>query len=130
MSNPQPRRSKLPREEARQRYVEMGELAVLEQIQRDAERREGALLPVGPFARLDANAVAARDGKTRGAITNLFGSQAAFRAETMALALNSEIWIEEIEHPGPEDFSTADEWLDAFLTGESAQDRSTAPLRA
>ncbi len=99
----------------------MGELAVLEQIQRDGERGEDALLPVGPFARLDASAVAARDGKTRGAITNLFGSQAAFQAETMALALNSAGWVEEIEHPAPEAFATADEWLDAFLTGQSAR---------
>ena len=31
----------------------------------------------------EADAVAARDGKTRGAITNLFGSQAAYQTETM-----------------------------------------------
>ena len=121
MTNRQSRRSTLPRHEARRRYVEMGELAVLEQIQRDAERLEGALLPVGPFARLDANAVAAREGKTRGAITNLFGSQAAFQAETMALALDSGDWIEQIEPPAPEDFASSEEWLDAFLTGESAR---------
>lgn len=117
----QQRRSTLPRHEARRRYVEMGELAVLEQIQKDAERLQDTLLSVGPFARLDANAVAARDGKTRGAITNLFGSQAAFRAETMALALDSGEWVEEVEHPAPENFATADEWLDAFLTGQSAR---------
>lgn len=121
MTNRQSRRSTLPRHEARRRYVEMGELAVLEQIQRDAERLEGALLPVGPFARLDANAVAALDGKTRGAITNLFGSQAAFQAETMALALDSGDWIEQIEPPAPEDFPSSEEWLDAFLAGESAR---------
>jgi hypothetical protein len=99
----------------------MGELAVLEQIRRDAERATHALLPVGPFARLDANAVAAREGKTRGAITNLFGSQAAYQAETMAQALNAEDWIAAIEYPAPEAFDTAGEWLDALLTGESAR---------
>jgi hypothetical protein len=78
-------------------------------------------MPVGPFARLDAGAVAARDGKTRGAITNLFGSQAAFQAETMALALDVGDWIEQIEYPAPADFPTADAWLDAFLAGESAR---------
>jgi hypothetical protein len=121
MPDPQRRRSTLPREQARRRYVAMGELAVLEQIRRDAERAADALLPVGPFARLDANAVAARDGKTRGAITNLFGSQAAYRAETMAQALNAEDWIAAIEHPAPEGFADAEEWLDALLAGESAR---------
>jgi hypothetical protein len=97
----------------------MGELAALEQIRRDAERPDQALPAVGPFARLDAGAVAAHDGKTRGAITNLFGSQAAFQAETMALALDSGDWIERVEPPAPERFSSVEEWLDAFLTGES-----------
>ena len=78
-------------------------------------------MAIGPFARLDANAVAARDGKTRGAITNLFGSQAAFQAETMALALGATDLIELIEHPRPEDYATADEWLDAFFTLESVR---------
>ena len=40
--------------------------------------------------------VASREGKTRGAITNLFGSQASFQAATMALALYSRDWIEQI----------------------------------
>ena len=74
-------------------------------------RKDAALLDaqsdrVGPFARLDAGAVAARDGKTRGSITNLFGSQAAFQAETMALALSAGAWIETINTPPPPDFST------------------------
>jgi hypothetical protein len=110
-------RSTLPKHEARQRYVELGVTAVLQQIAQDA-RREIAL---GPFARLDANAVAAQDGKTRGAITNLFGSQAAFQAETMALALSAGGWIERIEYPAPEDHATAEEWVDAFFVGESAR---------
>ena len=65
-------------DEARLRYVEMGELAALEQIKRDSEALDRRSLAVGPFARLDAGAVAARDGKTRGVITHLFGSQAAY----------------------------------------------------
>jgi hypothetical protein len=110
-------RSTLPKHEARRRYVELGVTAVLQQIAQDA-RQEIAL---GPFARLDANAVAAQDGKTRGAITNLFGSQAAFQAETMALALSAGDWIEHIEYPAPEDHATAEEWVDAFFAGESAR---------
>ena len=115
------RRSTLPREEARRRYVEIGELAVLEQVRADARRLDEQSLAVGPFARLDANAVAARDGKTRGAVTNVFGSQAAFQAETMALALSAEDWVERIEYPDPAAFATADEWVDALFAGESAR---------
>ena len=95
------RRSTLPREEARRRYVEMGELAVLEQVRRDARRFDEASIAVGPFARLDAGAVAALEGKTRGAVTNLFGSQSAYQAETMALALNTWEFIERLEYPDP-----------------------------
>jgi transcriptional regulator BetI-like protein len=109
-------RSTLPKDEARRRYVEMGVAAVLEQIRHDAERGD---VPLGPFSRLDANAVAAREGKTRGAITNLFGSQAAFQTETMALALSAGDWVERIVYPAPEDFASADEWVDAFFGGES-----------
>jgi hypothetical protein len=115
------RRSTLPRAEALRRYVEMGELAVLEQVRVDARRLDEESIAVGPFARLDANAVAAREGKTRGAITNVFGSQAAFQAETMALALAAEDWIGLIEYPEPAEFATAEEWVDAFFAGESAR---------
>ena len=112
-------RSTLPRDAARRRYVEIGELAALEQIRRDSEALDEHAIAVGPFARLDANAVAARDGKTRGAITNLFGSQAAFQAETMALALSAGDWIERVELPDPAGFDSAADWLDALLAGES-----------
>ena len=61
-----------------------GGRGALRQIRDDSVALDASALPVGPFARLDANAVAAQDGKTRGAITNLFGSQAAFQAATMA----------------------------------------------
>ena len=101
VDSPSMARSTLSRDAARRRYVEIGELAALEQIRRDSEALDERALAVGPFARLDANAVAARDGKTRGAITNLFGSQAAFQAETMALALSAGDWIERVELPEP-----------------------------
>ena len=95
-SNPRTGRSRLPQEEARQRYIEIGELVALEQIKKDSETLDLHSIAVGPFARLDANEVAARDGKTRGVISNLFGSQAVFQAETMSLALNSRDWISQI----------------------------------
>ena len=99
----------------------MGELVALEQIRADAAALDRQAIAVGPFARLDAGAVAARDGKTRGAITNLFGSQAAFQAETMALALSVGDWIDRIAYPAPEDYAGADAWFDALLAGESAR---------
>lgn len=114
-------RSTLPKAEARRRYVELGELAVLEQVRHDAAGVDRGEIAIGPFARLDANEVAARDGKTRGAITNLFGSQAAYQAETMELALRAADWIEQLVYPAPADFATADAWVDAFFTGESAR---------
>lgn len=120
-AKPQPGRSTLPKHEARQRYVEIGELAALEQIKRDSETLDGRAIAVGPFARLDSNAVAAQDGKTRGVISNLFGSQTAFQAETMALALSAGDWIEQIEYPDPADFENAEDWVDAFFAGESAR---------
>jgi hypothetical protein len=111
-------RSTLPKNEARRRYVELGELKVLERIKHDSELLDEQAIPIGPFARLDANAVAAHDGKTRGAITNLFGSQAAYQAETMALVLSVGDWIEQLQYPAPEDFPSADAWLDAFFGAE------------
>jgi hypothetical protein len=114
-------RSTLPKEEARRRYVEIGELVALERIRKDAKLLDGGVTAVGPFARIDANAVAARDGKTRGTISNLFGSQAAYQAETMALALNADQWIEQVKFPAPADFPTAEAWFDAVLAGQSAR---------
>ena len=112
-------RSTLPKPQARLRYVEIGELVALEQIRADALQLDERAVGIGPFDRLDAGAVAARDGKTRGAITNLFGSQAAFQAETMELALSARDWIERIEYPAPADFPDADAWVDAFFEGQS-----------
>jgi hypothetical protein len=113
------RRSTLPKDEARRRYVEMGEVAVLDQIKRDAERLDDHSIAIGPFARLDAGSVAAHDGKTRGVISNLFGSQAAFQAEIMALALDAGDWVARIQYPEPADFPDAEAWLDALLVEES-----------
>ncbi len=124
-SNLRPGRSRLPQQEARQRYVEIGELVALEQIKKDSETLDLHSIAVGPFARLDANEVAARDGKTRGVISNLFGSQAVFQAETMELALNSRDWISRIQYPEPGDYEEVGSWLDAFFTSESER----GPLR-
>ena len=101
--------------------MEIGVLVALEQIKVDAESLHTGSVAIGPFASLDANAVAARDGKTRGVIANLFGSQAAFQAETMALALSAEELIEQIVYPRPADYPSADEWVDAFFAGQSAR---------
>jgi hypothetical protein len=120
-TGPSSKRSTLSKDDARRRYVKIGELAALEQIKADSEMLDARSGAVGPFARLDANAVAARDGKTRGAITNLFGSQAAYQAETMALALAAGDWIEQIPYPAPGDFRSAEEWADAVFAGESAR---------
>lgn len=112
-------RSTLPKDEARRRYIEIGELAALEQIRKDSRMLDDLAIAVGPFARLDAGAVAARDKKTRGAITNLFGSQASFQVETMMLALSAGDWIDRIEYPAPADYRMAEEWVDAFFAGQS-----------
>jgi hypothetical protein len=115
------RRSTLSRDDARRRYVEIGQLVALEQIHADAQELDRRSIAVGPFARLDANAVAAHDGKTRGAITNLFGSQAVFQVETMERSLNAEQQIEHLAYPQPADHATADEWVDAFFAAEAAR---------
>ena len=114
-------RSTLPKDEARRRYVEIGQLAALEQIRQDSEELDRRSTAVGPWARLDAGAVAGRDGKTRGVISHLFGSQAAFQAATMDRALDAADWIEEIDFPAPADHPDAVAWVDAFFTGESAR---------
>lgn len=44
---------------------------------------------------------------------------AAFQGETMALVLSVGDWIEQIQYPAPEDFPSADAWLDAVFGGES-----------
>jgi hypothetical protein len=116
-----PGRSRLPRDEARARYAEIGQHAALQQIKRDAEALDKRAIAVGPFARLDAGAVAERDGKTRGVISHLFGSQAAFQAETMERALDAGDWIEQLELPAPVDHPDAGAWVEALFAAESAR---------
>lgn len=118
---PRRRRSALPKEAARQRYLEIGSLEALEQIRRDAEALDATALAIGPFARLDAGAVAARDGKTRGAITNLFGSQAAYQAATMSLTIDAGEIAELADWPAPAAFATAEAWVEALFAGQSAR---------
>jgi hypothetical protein len=127
-ARPRRTRSTLPKDAARRRYVELAELVVLEQIRADARRLDAEALPVGPFARLDANAVAAREGKTRGSVTNLFGSQAAFQSATMALALDAG---EAPAYPAPEDHPDADAWVGALFAAEAARGprHGAAPAR-
>ena len=118
------RRSALPPDEAKRRYVELAEMAVIEQIRVDARRLDRAdderRVAVGPFARLNAEQVAARaDGKSRGAITNLFKSQRQFQLEAMALALEDPAGIDEVGPPDPRRFDDADSWIGAVAESES-----------
>lgn len=99
----------------------MGGLAALEQIRRDSEALDREAVAIGPFARLDAGAVAARDGKTRGAITNLFGSQAAYQTEVMNIALDAEASSEVLGLPAPDAFERAEDWVDALFAGQSTE---------
>ena len=67
-------RSSLSREDARSRYLQLAETALLAKIRLDALRLDREdderRVAVGPFARLNAEEVAASaDGKSRGAIT-------------------------------------------------------------
>jgi hypothetical protein len=117
----------LSKDEARRRYVEQAELAVLEQLREDAGRLDSDELAVGPFARLDANALAAREGKTRGAITNLFGSQAALQTATMALALDAAEELGSGTHPAPADHADPEDWVDAFFADQAAAGPATPP---
>jgi hypothetical protein len=120
-SKPKRTRSTLSPDDARKHYVEIGEIATLEQIRTDAKALDDLAIAIGPFARLDAGAVAAREKKTRGSITNLFGSQSAFQVETMKLALSAGAWIDQIRYPAPADFPTAEAWIGALFAAESAR---------
>ena len=97
------------------------QFAALEQIERDSELLDRRSTAVGPFARLDAGGVAGRDGKTRGVISNLFGSQAAFQAATMERTLDAGDWIESLDYPASADYPDAGAWLDAVFAAESAR---------
>ena len=121
MIPPKRTRSPLPRSAARQHYVELGGRAVLDQIREDSQALDARAIAIGPFARLDAGRVAAGVGKTRGVLSNLFGSQAAYQVATMEMVLDAGNGIETVAYPAPADFPTADAWLDALLAGQSAR---------
>lgn len=119
-------RSSLQPDEARKRYIELAEMAVMEQIRVDARRLDRAdderRVAVGPFARLNAEQVASRaDGKSRGAITNLFKSQRQFQLEAMALALEDPVGVDEVGAPDPRRFGDPESWIDAVAAAESAR---------
>ncbi len=114
-------RSNLPRSDLWLRYQEFGGLAALQKIMQDATALDKRAIAVGPFSRIDAGEVAARDGKTRGAITNLFGSQAAYQVAVMDLALDAGSWADAAQYPAPADFATADAWVDAFFESQAAR---------
>jgi hypothetical protein len=118
-------RSALSREEARKRYIQLAELAVFEQVRVDARRLDRAddehRVAVGPFARLNAEQVAARaDGKSRGAITNLFKSQRRFQLEAMARAYEDAA-VDEDGPPDPRRFDDVESWIEALASAESAR---------
>ncbi len=118
-------RSKLSREEARRRYIQLAEKVILEQVEEDARRldREDdeGRVAVGPFARLSAEQVAKLDeGRSRGAITNVFKSQRQFQLEAMALALEDP-QVDAIGPADPGGFDDAAAWVDAVATAESAR---------
>jgi hypothetical protein len=121
LTTPKRSRSSLPRSEARQRYLEVGSQAVLEQIRLDSEALDASAIAIGPFSRLDSGRVAARVGKTRGVISNLFGSQSAYQVATMEMVLDAGSDIESIVYPAPADFATPSAWIDAFLLGQAAR---------
>lgn len=112
-------RSPLGRDAARERYLGLAEVVALKRIQADAASLDAGATAIGPFARIDASAVAALDGKTRGVITNLFGSQAAFQAATMQLSLQATDAVARVDFPDPADHRSLADWLEAFFAGES-----------
>ena len=117
------RRSLLPPDEARKRYVRAAEAVILRQIQSDGRRLDqdddGQSVAVGPFAKLSAEEVAASaDGKSRGAITNLFKSQRQFQLQAMALVLEDpEVDVK--APPDPAGFADASAWIDGLAIAES-----------
>ncbi len=73
---------------------------------------------VGPFARLSAEQVASLDeGRSRGAITNVFKSQRRFQLEAMALALEDP-GVDSIGPPDPRGFADPTAWIEAVAAAE------------
>jgi AcrR family transcriptional regulator len=119
------RRSRLAPDDARKRYIRLAETVLLEQIQSDARRLDREddekRTAVGPFAKLNAEKVAASaDGKSRGAITNLFKSQRQFQLQAMAMVLEDPE-VDVFTPPDPRGFSDPVEWIEAVATAESAR---------
>jgi hypothetical protein len=117
----------LTRGEARRRYIDIAETVLIDQVSAAAKafdaqhpRPQSAL---GLFASIDANAVAARDGKTRGAITNLFGSQAEFQVESMAMSTEDRDYggFGERAYPCPTQFENSAEWVCQVARIESSR---------
>ena len=119
------RRSLLQPDDARRRYIRAAESVILRQIQADGRRLDqdddGQNVAVGPFAKLSAEEVAANaDGKSRGAITNLFKSQRQFQLQAMALVLDDpEVDVEDPPHPAG--FADASSWIAGLAMAESAR---------
>lgn len=116
------RRSRLSHEEARRHYIQLAEKVILEQVKVDARRldreEDDRRVAVGPFARLSAEQVASQDeGRSRGAITNVFKSQRQFQLEAMALALEDP-GVDSIGPPDPRGFTEPEAWIDAVATAE------------
>ncbi len=116
-------RSSLSRDEAKKRYLQLAETALLGQIRLDARRLDREdderRVAVGPFARLSAEEVAASaDGKSRGAITNLFRSQRQFQLDAMALVLDDPS-VDATVPPDPREFGDSREWIEAVASAES-----------
>jgi hypothetical protein len=116
-------RSPLSRDDAKKRYLQLAETALLTQIRLDARRLDREdderRVAVGPFARLNAEDVAASaDGKSRGAITNLFRSQRQFQLDAMALVLEDPN-VDEAVPPDPRAFDDSRDWIEAVASAES-----------
>jgi AcrR family transcriptional regulator len=117
------RRSALSPEEARKQYIRAAETVLLEQIQVDARRLDRQdderRVAVGPFAKLNAEQVAAAaEGKSRGAITNLFKSQRQFQLQAMALVLEDPE-VDVLVLPDPQGFDDPVIWIEALALAES-----------
>ena len=121
----QRRRTTLSPDEARKQYIRAAEMVLLRQIQSDARRLDreddDQRVAVGPFARLSADEVAASaEGKSRGAITNLFKSQRQFQLQAMSVVLEDPE-VDFVVPPDPGGFSDPDSWMDAVAVAESAR---------
>jgi AcrR family transcriptional regulator len=119
------RRSALSPEEARKQYIRAAETVLLEQIQVDARRLDRQdderRVAVGPFAKLNAEQVAAAaEGKSRGAITNLFKSQRQFQLQAMALVLEDPE-VDVLVLPDPRTFDDPVTWIEALATAQSGR---------